>query len=247
MSNAPQSGESPFKSRLFIGSAVFLAVVVLLGAFVVVQGDGGDSDDNASSSPSATPTGSASSATSDDGSCPTLSDKDTSVPVTAPKGVTWQLVDGFALPSSKASGPGRVEGDVAHCYAHTPVGALLASVQITGRQLSADDWESIVERQCVGDGVDYYLTKRRQIEQEEGSQALSADQHGQVAGFKFITYDENTAVIDLAWRDKNGGLGAGSVTMRWSGGDWKNEITKTPAAPGGAINSLAGYIAWSGV
>lgn len=247
MTSAPQPDqESPFKSRLFIGSAVFLAVVVLLGAFVVVQGGDDSSEDKASSS-SPTPTAPAPSATADDGSCPTLADKDTSVPVTAPKGVTWQLVDGFALPSSAAAGPGRVDGDVAHCYAHTPTGALIAAVQITGRQLSADDWESIVTKQCVGDGVDYYLNKRREIEKEEGSQALAPDQHGQVAGFNFIAYDQNTAVVDLVWRDKSGGLGAGSVTMRWSGGDWKNEITRNPAAPGGPINSLAGYIAWSGV
>ncbi|TLS45737.1 hypothetical protein FE633_13300 [Streptomyces montanus] len=246
MSADPPSGESPSKSRLFIASGVFLALVVLLGGYAIYVGDG-DTADKASSAPSTTPKAPAPPAESDDGSCPKLSDTDTSVSDNAPKGVTWELIDGFALPSSKTSGPGRVDGDVAHCYAHTPTGALIAAVQITGRQLSADDWESIVERQCVGDGKDYYLTKRRKVEQEEGSQALSADQHGQVAGYRFITYDDRTAVVDIVWRDKNGGLGAGSATMKWSGSDWKNEITKTPAAPGGAIDSLAGYTAWSGV
>jgi hypothetical protein len=238
---------SPFKGRLFIASGIFLVLVLLLLGFVVFS-DNGDDNDQAAPGPSGTPDSTPTAApTSQGDDCPKLSDTDTSVPLNAPKGVTWQLVDGYALPSSKASGPGRVDGDVAHCYARTPTGALLAAVQITGRQLSADDWESIVERQCVGDGVDYYLTERRRIEKKEGSQALTADQHGQVGGFKFITFDENTAVVDLVWRDKNGGLGAGSVTLRWSGGDWKNEITRNPAAPGGPIDSLAGYIAWGGV
>ncbi|WP_331718327.1 hypothetical protein [Streptomyces sp. NBC_00134] len=241
---------NPLRGRLFIASGIFLAVVLLLGVYVVVNGNGNDNNDGRSGAQAQqTPSPSASPSASDavPGSfCPKLSDKNTTVPTTAPE-VTWNLAQGFALPTSKASGPGRVEGDVAHCYAHTPVGALIAAVQITGRQLSATDWESIVERQCVGDGKDYYLNKRRAIEKKEGSQALTADQHGQIAGFRFITYSADTAVVDLVWRAKDGSLGAGSATMKWAGGDWKNEITKTPAAPGGAIDNLAGYTAWGGV
>ncbi|MFD0067385.1 hypothetical protein [Streptomyces sp. NPDC056690] len=238
---------SPLRGRLFIASV--LAVVLLFGVYVVVNGNGtnggrADAQAQQTSSPSVSPPA------HDDvlGSvCPTLADKNTTVPATAPKGVTWNLVQGFALPSSTASGPGRVEGDVAHCYAHTPVGALIAAVQITCRQMSAKNWEPIVERQSVGDGKDYYLNKRRAIEKKEGSVAVAADQHGQIAGFQFITYSADTAVVDLVWRAKDGSLGAGSATMRWDQGDWKNEITKTPAAPGGAIDNLDGYTAWGGV
>ncbi|MGW2083051.1 hypothetical protein ACWCOW_40295 [Streptomyces sp. NPDC001939] len=242
---------SPLRGRLFIASGIFFAVVLLLGVYVVVNGSGnGSNDGRADAQAQQTPSPSVSLPANDDvlgNVCPTLADKSTTVPTTAPKGVTWNLEEGFALPSSTASGPARVEGDVAHCYAHTPIGALIAAVQITCRQMSAKDWESIVERQSVGDGKDYYLTKRRAIEKKKGSQALAADQHGQIAGFQFITYSADTAVVDLVWRARDGSLGAGSATMKWDQGDWKNEITRTPAAPGGAIDNLDGYTAWGGV
>ncbi|GHE13322.1 hypothetical protein [Streptomyces alanosinicus] len=99
----PLGGEpstSSFPARLFIASGVFVALVVLLAVYVIVEGSG-RSDDKAgrphASSPA--PTSSAPAPTGTGNGCPTLADTATTVPDAAPQGVIWALVDGFALPS----------------------------------------------------------------------------------------------------------------------------------------------------
>lgn len=154
---------------------------------------------------------------------------------------------GFALPATRTAGPAQVNGDVARCYAHTPLGALIASVQITARSMSAKDWRPIIDQQTTGDGKINYIQQRENFENSQGtSAAVGPDEHGQLAGFKFVTYNADTAVIELVWRAKSGALASGASTMRWTGGDWKTEIALSQA-PSQQLDNLAGYIAWSGI
>ena len=51
------------------------------------------------------------------------------VPQYSPQGITWQLYQTVALPYSNTAGPMIVDGGVARCYAHDPLGALLAASQ----------------------------------------------------------------------------------------------------------------------
>lgn len=243
--STPPAGEkeSPFASRGFQVSAAFVAGLVILGGVVVFTGDDGEQQ--------ATPSPSEHTDTPDKGGsgpgCGGLSDRNQSVPKSAPAGVSWDLATGgFAVPSSKKAGPAKVHGEVARCYAHTPTGALLAAVQITARTLAAKDWRTVVDAQTVGAGKAAYVKKRAEYEKSEGSAALGNGDHGQIAGFKFVTYNRDTAVIDLVWRAEDGALTSGTSTMLWSGGDWKNEIAESPA-PSSPVNDLAGFVAWGGV
>ncbi|MEU5959212.1 hypothetical protein [Streptomyces sp. NPDC047525] len=238
----------PFRARGFIASAIVVGLVAVLGGVVLVTGDSQDTDDNAAPTPTASKTTAPAPDTggSNDG-CPAMSSSPSKVPAVAPEGVTWELIEGFAVPESKTSGPAKIEGDVARCYAHTPTGALTAAVQITVRNLTADDWKSIAEKQAVGDGRQNYIDKRAKFEKEEGdTPADPSRSNAQISGFKFVTYSAETAVIDLVWQAKGGQLSAGTVTMKWHGGDWKNEIALNPA-PGGPIDDMSGYAAWGGV
>jgi len=164
----------------------------------------------------------------------------------APRGVSWKLFHTVALPSSKAAGPAVVEEDVARCYAHTPLGALLATSQISVRYLAADDWQQVTRAQTVGAGRQSYIAARTKSERKTDPQDQDGAGQGQIAGFKFVTYTRGTAVIQTVWRFPDGRMQAATTTALWRDGDWRLEYPADPAAPT-PVDSLAGYVKWGGV
>ena len=150
-----------------------------------------------------------------------LPSSDQQVLSAAPAGVTGQLWQGIALPFSKTAGPQFVQGDVARCYAHTPVGALLASVQIPNRLLLANDWEPIVYQQIMpGAGRDA-LVQVEKAAAKEPNPPSPPGSYAQIAAFLFVTYTPEVAVVDLVTRSGSGAMGMATFTTDWSDGDWK--------------------------
>ena len=168
------------------------------------------------------------------------------VPQYTPQGITWQLYQTVALPYSKKAGPMAVDGGVARCYAHDPLGALLAASQISARYLVAPDWRRVLQLQVMpGKGRAAYAKLRAKYG-GPGSQPSSV---AQLAGFKFITYSPAIAVIDMAMSNGQGSLQAYPVTVVWSGGDWKLQLQPdgSDAPQALPISSLVGFATWSGV
>ncbi len=113
-----------------VTAAVVVALIVLAAVAVIfATRDPGTAPAPAAPSPSSARPGPATPAAS---SPPVV---DQAVPVSAPAGVSWALFQGVALPSSRTAGPSRVDGPVHAGYAHTPVGALLASASDRGSAL----------------------------------------------------------------------------------------------------------------
>ena len=169
------------------------------------------------------------------------------VPQYTPQGITWQLYQTVALPYSKAAGPVVVDGGVARCYAHDPLGALLAASQISARYLVAPDWKHVLQLQVMpGKGREAYAKLRAQYGNTGGNQAGS---YNQLAGFKFVTYSPATAVIEMASKNGQGALQAGPVTVQWSGGDWKLQLQPDGSSSPQQlpISSLVGFATWGGV
>ncbi|WP_158013636.1 hypothetical protein [Carbonactinospora thermoautotrophica] len=151
-----------------------------------------------------------------------------------------------AVPSSPTAGPAVVDGDVARCYAHTPTGALLAAWQIGIRYLVADDWRTVVAQQVMpGPGRDTYVRLRAQVT----ANSDQPGQYGQVAGFKFVTYTPQVAVIQLVSRFPTGSLQVITATVVWSDGDWKLQLQPDGSVSPSAqhVPSLAGFVVWGGV
>ncbi len=73
------------------------------------------------------------------------------VPTMAPTGIVWQYWRTAVLPTSATAGPMVVYGNFAHCFAHSPLGALIGAVQILSRFGTAvgQEWKSIVHGQMV--------------------------------------------------------------------------------------------------
>ncbi|MGW3200120.1 hypothetical protein ACWDBD_37250 [Streptomyces sp. NPDC001118] len=248
INNLPTGDGKPARRRGFIASAAFLGLVVILGIVVIATSGSGGSD----TPPAATGPGSSTGAQTPPASSPAatgncgLTDTNQTPPTSTPKDVTWQLVKGDAMPTSKSAGPGKVDGPVAHCYAHTPLGALIAASQIgdrIGLASNAEAREIFKEQAVPGPGVE------RDLKLLDGPEVGSGSNDGQMAGFQFVSYTPDTAVINLVARMNNGSYNVATFTMKWLDGDWKIQIQDNGADSSNVsqVTSTAGYVTWSGV
>jgi hypothetical protein len=175
--------------------------------------------------------------------------------------VRWSGFYGVELPVSAQAGPYDTSGGMAAGFAHSPLGALLAAVNIGVRanaQWGPRIFTAVIRGQVTGPDAAALLA---------GCQAAydQAAQSGQVTGgqplgtvdvteqaFRWITYTPAAAILDLAVA----GPGASGATVHasvqmevvWDGGGWK-----VVAPPGGdwgnsaaELPSLAGYTAFPG-
>ncbi|WP_446047473.1 hypothetical protein [Streptomyces olivaceus] len=259
--NSASGGEprSPWLRTGFVAAAAFVGFVAVTGAAVTFGSDGSDTGGSnaadAATAPGARAAGPPPSAPREpaasgasgggDASCPEAADQPQDVPASAPKGVTWTLYGSVALPVSKTAGPAVAGQSIARCYARTPVGALLASSQISVRYLAAEDWLEVARTQTVGAGRDAYIADRTKAERTAPPDG-EGGAYGQIAGFKFVTYSETAAVIQTVWRFPDGRMQAATTTVLWQDGDWRLEYPADPAAPT-PVDSLAGYTDWGGV
>ncbi|MCF3960249.1 hypothetical protein [Streptomyces fuscigenes] len=237
---------SPWLRTGFVLAAAFLGFVAVGGGFVALTA--GDPGGNGPAAVQAAAHGAAPAPavrTGDRDPCPRLKDRSQSVPTSAPAGVTWSLYGSVALPSSTGSGPAEVDGDVARCYAHTPVGALLATGQISVRYLAAHDWRTVARTQLVGAGRDAYVAGRTAAEKTAPPDQDPAA-FGQIAGFDFVSYAADAAEIETVWRFPDGRMQGATTTVRWQDGDWRLDFPADPPAPV-PVDSLAGHTPWAGV
>jgi hypothetical protein len=231
--------------RAWTTTAAVIVALIVLAAAVVIFATRDPGKTPPAAAPPLSPSARPSTAGTPSSSPPAL---DQTVPVSAPKGITWALFQGVALPSSRTSGPARVAGPVHAGYAHTPVGALLAAQQVGARYLISPGaaWRRVVEQQVLpGVGRDAFVNARSEVSTTD----VPAGTYGQTAGFRFVTYSQDAAVIQFVSRFPNGTLQVTTTTVRWSQGDWKLELQPdggtSPNAQ--AVSTLAGFVPWGGV
>lgn len=227
------------RSRGLIAAAVVL--VLLVGVSLLTLLLNRDDDGAGQAAPSAAPTAT-------QPTPPSSAPAEVLPPLTAaPAGVAWELFQGVALPTSRSDGPTRVDGPVHAGYSQTPAGALLAAAQIAARSIaepSLTGLREIGQRQLVaGPGQSAYLNLVNSFKDNEPPAAGYA----QYAGFRYITYSPELAVISLGTRGKTGRLQVGTDTLRWVDGDWKLELPASGLQQPQVVQDLTGYVPWSGV
>jgi hypothetical protein len=175
--------------------------------------------------------------------------------------VLWSGFYGVELPVSAQAGPHDTRGSVATGFAHSPLGALLAAVNIGVRanaQWGPRIFTAVIRGQVIGpDAAALLASCQAAYDQAAQSAGVTGGQPlGTVdvteQAFRWITYTPAAAILDLAVA----GPGASGATVRasvqmqvvWDGGDWK-----AVAPPGGdwgnsaaELSSLAGYTAFPG-
>lgn len=183
------------------------------------------------------------------------------VPRVSLASVRWSSFYGIELPGSAQAGPYDTSGGVAARFAHTPLGALLAAVNIGVRanaQWGPQIFTTVIRRQVTGPDAAALLAsceaaydQAAQSDGVTGGQPLGTADVTEQA-FRWITYTSSAAILDLvsAGPGGNGATVRASVQMEvvWDGGDWK-----VVAPPGGdwgnsaaELSSLAGYTAFPG-
>ena len=183
------------------------------------------------------------------------------VPRVSLAGVRWSSFYGVELPVSAQAGPYDTSAGVAAGFAHTPLGALLAAVNIGVRanaQWGPQIFTTVIRSQITGPDAAALLAgcqaaygQAAQSDGVTGGQPLGTVDVTEQA-FRWITYTPAAAILDLvsAGPGANGATVRASVQMEvvWDGGDWK-----VVAPPGGdwgnsaaGLSSLAGYSAFPG-
>ena len=183
------------------------------------------------------------------------------VPWVSLASVRWSGFYGVELPVSAQAGPYDTRGGIAAGFAHTPLGALLAAVNIGVRanaQWGPRIFTAVIRGQVTGpDAAALLASCQAAYDQAAQSGGVTGGQPlGTVdvteQAFRWITYTPAAAILDLAVA----GPGASGATVRasvqmevvWDGGDWK-----VVAPPGGdwgnsaaELSLLAGYTAFPG-
>lgn len=224
-----------WSSRTFL-AAVVVAVLLVVGAVSVVLDHRGG-------------TAAGPAATGSSGPGPAPSAADTAIPQTAPA-ASWSDYHGVLIPSSPTAGPARVTGDVASGFAHTPTGALFAAAQLPARRILAPDWTAVLSSSVVpGPGVAVWRSTRSQLGTE-----LTPPAGGwtQLAGFRFLSYSPDQAVIQFLHSAPSGGYTVTVTTVSWvpapAGGDWELVLQAdgddTPTTS--SVNSPTGFTIWQG-
>ncbi|MFI5934087.1 hypothetical protein [Actinoplanes sp. NPDC051494] len=233
----PDPDERPYwRQRGWQFSAGFLAVALFAGAIVVLLdvSDGNPTIAAAASvqinaGPGQRPAG-----------CGT-DDSDQEAPVRAPDDVTWRELNGAPVPFSRSQGPRVVDGGpLLWCFAHTPMGAVMAA-NVIPRQMSGGSWATVVDQQVVaGRGRDIFVAMRSTV--PDTTPQYSA---GSLAGFLLVSYTPETATVRVLIRSAQV-VAATDYTVTWSGGDWKIQPLPfgdlhSPLVP---VSGMAGFIMW---
>ena len=171
-------------------------------------------------------------------------------------GLRWYDFYGIELPFSAQAVPRDTSGGLAAGFAHSPLGALLAAINIAVRanpQWGPKIFTPVIRNQVTGPDAAVLLagclTAYGQASRSAGVTGGGPLGNVDVAeeAFRWVVYTPDAAVIDLV----SAGPGSQGTTVRattqlevvWDGGDWK-----VIAPPGGdwgnaaaVLSSLAGY------
>ena len=238
--------------RLILPAAAVAAILLGTGMAFVLTGH-----PPAARNPAATATAPASPA----GAAGSGSQGRPQVPRVSLASVRWSGFYGVELPVSAQAGPSGTSGGIATGFAHSPLGALLAAVNIGVRanaQWGPRIFTAVIRGQVTGpDAAALLASCQAAYDQAAQSGGVTGGQplgtvHVTEQAFRWITYTPAAAILDLV----SAGPGDGGATVRasvqmevvWDGGDWK-----VVAPPGGdwgnsaaGLSSLAGYTAFPG-
>ncbi|ULR52758.1 hypothetical protein [Streptomyces deccanensis] len=239
--------EKPFwQQRGWILSAAFLLALLFMGVVGVALGGDGDTtraDDDPAPSPSPTATRSGGAGDTRPAGCRT-DDSDQKKPTAVPKDFRWRANGTTLVPVSKSAGPLKYDGPVWSCFAHTPMGAVLAVHSITDH-LGYAGWREVIERQVVpGQGRDALAASRAQEEDRRKSGKAEASGY---SGFAVLAYSEEAATVMVLVRGPNAGVyGTASVNVAWHEGDWKlaPESDGTIYSGVAQVSGTNGFVTW---
>jgi hypothetical protein len=177
------------------------------------------------------------------------------VPVVDFSGVRWVDYHGVALPASAQAGPHDTAHGLASGYADTPLGALLAAVNIgvrTSWELGPAIFQPTIQQQVTGPFEADMLSADLDSYGQGGAQTAGTGADASEAGYLYVGYTPADATVDIvtegAADDGSTVYAVTQIEVEWLGGDWN-----VVAPPGGdwgndvvQVPSLDGYLLFPG-
>ncbi|MFF3326363.1 hypothetical protein [Streptomyces sp. NPDC002889] len=241
--------ESPFwKQQGWVLSAAFLAVALVMAAVTwLTTGDDGPAGPDAAAgkkgplSPAAEKGGEGQRGDGRPDGCRT-DDSNKAKPTASPGDVEWRPLNIARVPVSASAGPLRFSGPVMWCFAHTPMGAVMAA-HIIPTHMSGSDWRTVTEQQLVASpGRDIFVAQRSTVPES----ARNGSAVGSYAGFAVTSYSQDAATVQLLIKNGSGGYGSTFVAVKWDGGDWKVQARSSGALYTSmtTVSGNAGFTMW---
>lgn len=233
-----------YKQRSWQLSAGFIGVVVVVGMIVTLTSGHDPAGDRANAVASVGPLTHA--PVTKDGrpqGCSTDDSAGDALPKAAPKDISWQTLGVSRVPVSASAGPTRIEGSLWWCFAHTPIGAVLAA-HIIPSQMSGSGWRAVSKQQIVsGRGRDMFDFQRATV--QDVDTPSSGTPVATYVGFSVTSYKSTAATVKLLLKSDQG-YASTTIALSWNGGDWKvqpdgNGSLHTPVS---VAQSTNGYTLW---
>ena len=153
----------------------------------------------------------------------------------APAGVSWDFDNGVLVPLRDTLGPGMTDSDgLKRCFRHSPAGAVVAVLTTAAQLQDPRHYVGGVQRRVApGPGKPLALAEahRRLVSPSPDDARYQLGQL-QYVGYKFIDYTPTRAIMNVAVQigpgtadcDRKSCVGAVSIAVRWTGGDWKLDL-----------------------
>lgn len=248
MAEDDDTQQNPFTRPGFIVGAV-VVVALIVAAIVLTVLNLNRDDDAATPAPDTSSSATSSAAPSPEpsgvaggASVCGLEGEELSGTVTTAPAAEWAFVRTVAYPTSPEFGPADTGSEgYPTCFQHSPQGALFAAA--TALAVPADS-------ALVQPWIDHALsegTYRDALLSDVGGNTGSSGVRMQLVGFRMLSYDGETARVDLAVR---GSSEATTVTasavyeLIWEDGDWKINSNIANPFDFATIPDTSGYIPW---
>ncbi|MEU1590656.1 hypothetical protein [Micromonospora sp. NPDC005710] len=159
-----------------------------------------------------------------------------------PDDLTWLVLEtGKRVPVSASIGPRHSDGQVLRCFAHTPMGAVLAA-HVVPTQLGERGWRATVDQQVIAGTGREVLAGRLDF-----ATPGVGGSHGAYVGYTVVRYTPEAALVRLLVKTTAGQHVATVVDVRWDAGDWKVQPSRVGEVrtPSESVLGNAGFTMWT--
>lgn len=224
-STEPEVEPSPFGSRWFKASALFMGALLLgllfLGFRIWFSPDEGQTPDPGPARAERV--------------CDAPASDQTEIVGTPAHG--WKLTGAggvpVAVPSEDRIGPGVSDGGIHSCYAHSPEGAVFAATNMLA--LGSTGQEMTLYRDFTVDGE-----TRDQMMAGAPTRGASNSAELKFTGFRLVDYTKDTATVSVVAESKDV-MAAFTIDLVWSGEDWLLDPPSSMDIPVAQITDMDGY------
>jgi len=176
-------------------------------------------------------------------------------PVVDVSQLRWAGFRGYRLPVSAQAGPRDTSGGLASGFADTPLGALVAVINIAARtawQFGPGIFQPTIQSQVTGPYASQMLSADLDAYGAGAAQVPDVHAYASIIGYQWAGYTPSDATVDLVEAGPGGDgstvYAVSQIQAEWISGDWR-----VLAPPGGdwgnsatQIASLNGYLTFPG-